>query len=370
MFGSFSGILTLLNKVDEAYRYAQLALRLQEKFDAREWVPRTHVIVYGAVTPFVEPVRNALDPLLEAHHAGLLSGDIEVRSSLLIVLSWLHFSSCLVAALLQFAMLSGVLYYEFSLFIAHIRLDRFVAELRSLLKLVMDYGQVQMRDFILPMLEVASNMLGVGATTDHGVLTGEAMEGDNRLTHAWSLQLQYLMVTHLHDFQAAERLSRRIRKSEIRSVVPYFIRVHHFHEGVAFAVLARQSSNRFRRRRLQHLARRQLGKLERYTLESPENFSNKLHLVQAELAMNCGKRDEAMVHFRRSMERAEAQGFVHEQALACERAGYALQELERGTRKDAREYLVRARQLYDKWGARTKVEKLDKVIAEAEKRKL
>jgi hypothetical protein len=50
-----------------------------ERFDAKEWQSRLALGVYGGFYTMRHPVREAIKPLLAAHRAGLVVGDIHVR---------------------------------------------------------------------------------------------------------------------------------------------------------------------------------------------------------------------------------------------------------------------------------------------------
>ena len=97
--------------------------------------------------------------------------------------------------------------------------------------------------------------------------------------------------------------------------------------------------------------------LERWAERCPENFRHRAGLVAAERARLAGQLDRALPLYDRSMEWAQAQGFVHEMALACELAGRC--RLAQGLAQAANAYLEKARAAYARWGAAAKVEALD-----------
>lgn len=51
----------------------------------KEFEARTLVSVWGNVLTEIEPLRNCLQPFMRAHHSGLLTGDINVRASVLAI---------------------------------------------------------------------------------------------------------------------------------------------------------------------------------------------------------------------------------------------------------------------------------------------
>ncbi len=93
----------------------------------------------------------------------------------------------------------------------------------------------------------------------------------------------------------------------------------------------------------------------------PENFENRAALVGAEIARLEGRELDAERLYEQAIRSAEANRFVHNEALANELAArfYAA----RGFEKIARVYLQDARYLYLRWGADGKVRQLDQLYS-------
>ena len=89
----------------------------------------------------------------------------------------------------------------------------------------------------------------------------------------------------------------------------------------------------------------------------PENFENRAALVGAELARLEGRDLDAERLYAQAIRSARANGFVHNEALACETAArfYAARGLEDITDM----YLAKARDSYLRWGANGKVRQLE-----------
>lgn len=65
-------------KVEEAYRYSRLSLKLLEEHGAEEWLARVYGFAYGMVYPLKHPFRDTVEPLRVAHRKSLVLGDIHV----------------------------------------------------------------------------------------------------------------------------------------------------------------------------------------------------------------------------------------------------------------------------------------------------
>ena len=98
-------------------------------------------------------------------------------------------------------------------------------------------------------------------------------------------------------------------------------------------------------------------RLQAWERNCPANFESRSALVGAEIAKIEGRETEAMRLYEQAMRAAEANGFVHHKAIACELAGYFYEA--RGFEKIARLYLQDARHYYLHWGADAKVRQLE-----------
>jgi tetratricopeptide (TPR) repeat protein len=146
-----------------------------------------------------------------------------------------------------------------------------------------------------------------------------------------------------HDL--AGELASRIKASKAR-LPPVALIAHHFLQAVASATLYEQ--------------RLLLNKLKDSARHCPDNFLHKVYLVEAELANSAGCYEAALTKYEMSIAQAKRQGFVHEQALACERAGYAMRE--QGKHDEARHFLTLAQTAYEQWGAHVKADQLAKEL--------
>src|SRR5262249_23740575 len=91
----------------------------------------------------------------------------------------------------------------------------------------------------------------------------------------------------------------------------------------------------------------------------PQNFEDRAALLGAEIARIEGRTLEAMDLYERAIASARANGFVHNEALAYERASDFYRS--RGLEQFADTYLRSARARYASWGADGKVRQLDQL---------
>jgi PAS domain S-box-containing protein len=102
--------------------------------------------------------------------------------------------------------------------------------------------------------------------------------------------------------------------------------------------------------------------LQTWALNCPANFENRAALVEAEIARIEGRELDAERLYEKAIRSSRANGFVHNQALACELAArfYAI----RGFEDIAVFYRGRARDCYRRWGADGKARQLEETYPE------
>jgi len=130
----------------------------------------------------------------------------------------------------------------------------------------------------------------------------------------------------------------------------------YFYGALARAAVIETASPDQRQQHLDDLAA-QSRQIEVWAENCPETFDNRAAMVQAEIARLENRAHEAMVLYERAIHSAQANGFVHNEALAYELAGRFY--LAQGFKLFGHTYLQKARQCYLQWGAHGKVKHLD-----------
>lgn len=97
------------------------------------------------------------------------------------------------------------------------------------------------------------------------------------------------------------------------------------------------------------IATKNIAKLKNFSQYAPENYTNKVILLEAELAVVRNDMQKAKAHFEDAITLSKKHGFIHEEALACEREGLFFLKTES---LDAAKISFRnAYHCYEKWGA-------------------
>src|SRR5271156_5392347 len=131
---------------------------------------------------------------------------------------------------------------------------------------------------------------------------------------------------------------------------------YHFYGALCRAAACDSTTEDQRRQHLDALAVHRQH-LETWAENGPENFENRAALVGAEIARLEGRDVDAMRLYEQAIRSARSSGFVHNEAIAYERAAAFYRA--RGFDQIAEFYLRNARYGYLRWGAEGKVRQLD-----------
>ena len=157
----------------------------------------------------------------------------------------------------------------------------------------------------------------------------------------------------------ASALEAASRAQQLLWTSPSFFEVaeYHFYDALAHAAQYDAASTDERAQHLEALASHH-HQLKTWAENCPENFANRAALVGAEIARIEGRDRDAMDLYERAIRSARDNGFVHNEAIANERAAHFYAEL--GFETISYAYLRNARYGYARWGADAKVGQLDR----------
>ncbi|MEX3985350.1 AAA family ATPase [Paraburkholderia sp. EG287A] len=165
------------------------------------------------------------------------------------------------------------------------------------------------------------------------------------------LQARFFAGDHGAAVDAALRARRLLWVSLTFELAEY-----HFYGALSRAASFDMATAEERQVHLEALAEHQ-GQLEVWAAICPENFGNRAALVGAEIARIEGRALDAMTLYDQAIRSAQANGFVHNEALANELAARFFST--RGSEKAARGYLQDAHDAYLRWGAHGKARQLE-----------
>lgn len=333
----------LLGEYEEARRFGELARRIVAKYDAREYAGRVAYVPNCFIVFWTRHLREAWASHTESYRLALENGDHE-------------FAAWSIMKRLQQGFFMGL------------PLQEQVPEAEGYVAACFRLKQGMSGNYAEATLQA---MLGLmGRSADPCELVGSVYDEREALpryvaeSEAFGLCNYHVTKALLYclwdRWEEALEQQARVAPWEGGMLSLYHGPVLELYAGLSRLSLAAADGPR----RAEHLAAADasIARMATWAEHGPQNFLHKHRLLAGERAARGGDFARAEALFREGISAAEAEGYLHEQALGEELLGRSL--LERGDEPRGRSALTRARHLYDVWGARAKVAQLDRKHAE------
>ncbi len=331
-FAMFGLILCgVFDEIDAGYQAGQMALKILERFNAREPRAKTLYVVNVKTLHWKRHVRESLKPLLDAYASGLETGDLEF-------MGW-----------------AADFYCHHSFFLG-LPLGPLVGEMDEYRKVLEHHHRsVTLRQYAVYQQAVL-NLSGEGETPWR--LVGRAWNEDELLprylrdndgtavciAYVNKLMLAYLFGQYRLAVESADAAARYLPGVAAQLLVPRYF----FFDSLARLALLPELDEAERSAALERVAANQ-QRMERWARSAPMNFLHPYHLVEAERCRVRGARAEALEHYDRAIALAREHDYPNDEALAHELAARFFQEWGLGHR--ARPHLHDAYDACSRWGA-------------------
>jgi predicted ATPase/GAF domain-containing protein len=337
---AFYGLfLSSLGEIDAGYHSGQIALKLLDKFEAKQLAAKVYNLFNAHNRPWKEHGKKSLPQFIQGVQTGLETGDIE----------W----ACYCAGN----------YCGFS-FLTEDRLDKVVEKQQDYIKIAQKSKIETAIYYGSAWRQLGLNLLG--EASDVTQLTGASFDEVQmlpRLRDSKSgtvLFMVYLCKMILfYQFQRyGEAVEQGIlAKAQEGSALGYFqVAVLNFYDSLARLATYPHLSSDDRVQALHQVETNQL-KMKNWAFYAPMNFQHKYDLVAAELSAVLGEHIQAMELYDQAITGAKAQGYAQDEAIANERAAEFYFSLQKET--IAKAYLIEAYYTYIRWGARAKLDDLE-----------
>ena len=322
-----------------ASRFGKLALKLADKFQARDQLARISFVLYGFVFIWTEPIQACINKNFDAIEIGLKTGDSE------------YAMKCAVQALRNSAQTGEKLPTLSAKFQQH------TTEMLQN-KQFMSYKQC------LPFWQGILNLMGqsedplvlTGAACDEQSLIFDLLDSGNLNACRSVYVVKLWLCVIFGDLDQAQAIVNdnlgSIGKGTVAGLGLSFAS---FNMSVVYFSLARKGGEESADWKNNALAGLELFKT--FAANSPWNFQHHYELLSAENHFTNGDYTLAAKTYEESILTAERHGFSHDAALFSERAGLFYDTMENKTRSVAA--FRKARELYTKWGATRKASDLD-----------
>ncbi|BAY09132.1 hybrid sensor histidine kinase/response regulator [Calothrix sp. NIES-2098] len=332
----FSG---LLQDIEAAYKFGQVALNLLEKLDTHEVRSQTLFKVATFLLHWKYHVRETLPLLEDSYHSGLEYGD-------LIHSGYAASNKC------QYSYWTGS------------ELQSLAQEMARYSKAIAQINQETALKWHQIFHQAVLNL--IGESENPCVLVGEAYNEEeflplhiqfNERTVIHYVFLNKLILCYLFG-EFSQAVESAIKAEQYLDgvigwlIVPLF----HFYDSLAQLAIYPSLPQSQQEQLLNRVVSNQ-EKMRKWADHAPMNFQHKYELVEAEKARVLGEYWQATECYERAIAGAKEQGYLQEEALANELA--AKFYFERGKEKIAQIYLTDAYYRYMRWGATAKVKALE-----------
>ncbi|AFY83491.1 PAS domain S-box protein [Oscillatoria acuminata] len=337
---AFYGLfLSGLGEIEAGYHSGQIALKLLDKFHAKELAAKVYNLFNAHNRPWKEHGKNSLPQFIEGVQAGLETGDIE----------WACYCAGNYCA---FAVLT-----ENSLEVVVEQQQNYInLAKKSKIETAIYYGSAWR--------QVGLNLLGEASNPTH--LTGASFDETEMLPKLIAsksgtvLFMVYLCKTillyHFSDYTEAVRFAA-LAKEQSGSALGYLhVAVLNFYESLSLLATYSNLSPSSGSSYLEQVDLNQ-SQLQNWASHASINFQHKYDLVAAERAKVLGEPMQAMDLYDCAIAGAKEAGYLQEEALANELAGQFYGHW--GKTKIAEIYLTDAYDCYSRWGAKGKTNQLE-----------
>lgn len=323
--------------VETARSFGELGLKLVERFDAREWYAQLITPHYALIVPWIQHLRDTMEPLAESVRVGYETGAIE------------------------YALINANLYCIHG-YLMGMELGALEAELRAYGEKMRRARQDTNRQFTAIYRQAVLNLMGRSA--DPCRLVGEAYDEEEMLpvhlaandkTASFIVYFNRMILGYL--FGRLEEAARDRDEADARlSAILAKVENATYRLYDSLVTLGRRAEGRLTRDETVARVEANQALLEKMAGNAPMNYRHKYLLVEAERLRVLGDPDEAGPVYDEAIALAAEHEFVQEEALACELAGE--HHLAWGERERGLELLGRALAAWERWGARAKAAEL------------
>ncbi|WP_392536040.1 AAA family ATPase [Nostoc sp. C117] len=340
-FASYSNILgSVLLEIERGYQFVQLALKLLEQSSNLLIRCKTLFMANTSVRFRNLHLKETIKPLQDAYQIGIETGDLEFAGY-------------------------SILHHCDHCFFTDLPLSELKQKLESYIQALTQLKESTNANALKLYQQTVLNLMTTSPAPD--LLIGEAYNESQELPllqranhHKGLFYLYFNKLFLCYYFQNFSQAVDNANEAEnyldggrSNAVFPIF----YFYDSLARLMLYPQVNQVEQAVILQRVAENQ-QKMQLWAHHAPMNYLHKWHLVEAERHRVLGEMMEAMDAYDRAIALARENQYLQEEALANELA--AKFHLANNRITIAKVYLQEARYGYSRWGARAKVQALEK----------
>jgi len=332
-------LCAFLREVETGYEFGQLALSLLDKFNVREF-KSTILMLFGGLIQHCQEALLATIPMLKAGFtSGMETGD------------FLHAGY-------------NVCCYSYAGFWSGAELSNLESDIASYNAALTQVKQHSAQTYVNIMRQAAQNFRETRIQPDclSGTIYDEIMIPKHRQANEFTVIAEVyiyklLLAYSFGKYKAASGYIDQGQQYLLAVSGLIFVPIFHFYAALTHLALFPTQPEIEQAKILAQVEIHQTI-LHQWAEDAPMNYLHKWHLVEAEKQRVLGNKAEALEHYDRTIQLAQENHYLQEEALSNELA--AKFYLDWGKEKVAQAYIHQAYYCYAHWGAKAKVEDLEK----------
>ena len=326
--------------INLGYEIAQMALAVAEKMSDRSLQARTLFVVSVFVHVWKLPLDNVLEELQRAYQICLDAGDLEFVGH-------------------------TALHYCYTAFFSSQHLQSLKSKVYSYFKALQKFGQDVCANYIKP-YQITIKLLTNSQNLDFSVKEFQSELSQQQALFEEANDRYGLFTCHFNglivhywfgNFQQAQT-NAHLACEYLNAVAgDFIIAIFYFYAALTRLQLYPQQNMKEQSTSLAKVVADREALLN-FARHAPTNYQHKYDLLQAEYYRILGEKLEAIEYYERAISGAKENGYTQEESLANELAAKFYRDW--GKEKIASTYMQEAYYSYARWGAKAKVEDLEK----------
>ncbi|HIK08582.1 MAG TPA: AAA family ATPase [Trichormus sp. M33_DOE_039] len=332
-----------LKDIESGYRFGKLSLQILEQFNAKEIKSKVYALFNIFVRHWKEHIQTTVEPLKEGVESGLETGDIEYVGYNGMLACWHPF-------------------------LAGEKLDIVEQILEQYIKLSHKIQQEHFTFCLLILKQMVVELI-------QGVENKNYLEGENfnqsimqrmagNITAIFYAYLSKSILSYLfRDYVESIKNAQLAQEYEVAVGGTVYLVEYKFYYSLALLAVALDTNSQaninseYNLKAVIEQVESNQQQLKTWAEHAPINHQHKYELVAAETARLLGQTLAAMEYYDCAIRGANNSGYIHEEALAYERAAEFYLSL--GRNEFASLYMTKAHYGYRHWGASAKVKDLE-----------
>ncbi|MEG4342599.1 AAA family ATPase [Microcoleus sp. A003_D6] len=331
----------VMGELESGYQFGELALNLLEKLDAKPFKAMTLFVATYFTKHWKNHVKETFKPLLSAYFSGLETGDLEHAG----------YSAQRYCYLLYFSGSAELSRVELEMQTYRDAFTKMNQE--SILQLHQIHHQV-----VLNLLGMTENPCYlIGSVCDEAKMLPLHIANNYRIA-CYYFYLNKLILCYLFDrYREAVEYCAAAEQYLDAGVASILLPIFYTYDSLSKLAVYSDVKVSEKPIIVETVIANQ-EKMQKWANHAPMNYLHKFYLVEAERHRVLGENFEAMEMYDRAIKGAKENEYINEEALANELAAKCY--LGWGKEKFAQLYLTDAYYAYARWGAKAKVEDLEK----------